>query len=150
MHSHHQLSLSRSRQTPVSSRPIHISGQLRAVITHPFCNVCPQDKPSMPTAVVGLPLRSVLANILIAQLKPLLLFFFMKFTSFRASYTYHLFCISEPMIFVYSMSPILFYFVRVNFLWFFFFSSIWLSVTINTSFAICKIKLIIIILVSRG
>ncbi|XP_034509292.1 FGGY carbohydrate kinase domain-containing protein isoform X4 [Ailuropoda melanoleuca] len=91
-----QLSLSRSRQTPVSCRPIRVSGLLRAVITHPFCDVRPQEKPSTLTTVVC-PRGQALQTSSSLRRRLSFCSFFKKFTSFRASYIHHLFCASKPV-----------------------------------------------------
>lgn len=149
MRSHHQLSLSRSRQTPVSRRPVHVSGQWRAVITHPFCHVCPQDKLSTLTAVVYPQGQSLQTPSLLSQSLSFFLFFFCEvLLHLEPVYIHHLLCASKPVVlYVTQYLSILFYFVsQLSVL----FSSVWLSVTINTSFTFCKVKLIIMILFSGG
>lgn len=117
MCSHHQLSLSRPRRTPVSCRPVCVSGLLRAVITHPFCAVRPQEKSSSLTTVVcprGQALQT--SSSLCWSLS--FYCFFKKFTSFRASYIHHLFGASKPVIsYMTQYVFILFYSVGFHSLW---------------------------------
>lgn len=80
---------------------------------------CAPTRETIRTDHSGLPLRSGLADILIALSKPLLLFFLLKkFASFRASSLHHLFCAAKPVIsYMTQYVSILSYSVGVHSLW---------------------------------
>ena len=133
-------------QTSTCKRPVE------SVDYSPFCNVRPQDKLSMLTAVVYPQGQSLQTASLLSQSLSFLFFFLRDFTSFGASlYSSPIMCF-KACGFVCDTIPlhsVLFcesHGHKISVL----FSSVWLSVTINTSFTFCKVKLIIMILLSGG
>lgn len=95
-----------------------VSGQWRAVITHPFCNVC-AHRITIHTDCSGLPSRSVLATPhFLAKASPSSVLCEVLL-HLEPVYIHHLLCASKPVVlYVTQYVSSLFYFVRVNFLCF--------------------------------
>lgn len=98
----------------------------------------------------GLPSRSVLANTLplLSQGLSFFLFFFVRFYFIWSQFIFITYYVLQSLWFCmwHNTSPVCLLFCesQLSVL----FSSVWLSVTINTSFTFCKVKLIIMILLS--